>query len=178
MPLVRKTPMKRGTSQLARSPMKRKADKEKVRRPEKLPPALRTPCKPVRQVPTAAEKEYYDRVAQLGCMLSRRLGHYVAPELHHPRFLGGAGMKSPNWCVIPLSPYHHRLGPAGNCLHAGRRSFEARHGTEAELLAQTLRDTGLADDAPADALELQQWVAARELVKIDGKLTLKPKGQA
>lgn len=176
MTLSRSTPLKRGTSQLARTPMKRKADKEKTRNPMKLPPAMRTRSKPSRKHPSAAEKEYYDRVAQLGCMLSRRIGIYQAPELHHPRFLGGAGMKSPNWCVIPLSAYHHRLGPSGDCLHAGRHSFEARHGTEAELLAQTLRDTGLADDAPTDELELQQWVAARVLIKTDGKLTLKLRG--
>ena len=155
--------------------MKRKADKEKERNKMKLPPSLRTPSKPAKPQPTAAEKEYYDRVAQLGCMLSRRIGIFQQPELHHPRFLGGAGMKSPNWCVIPLSAYHHRLGPSGDCLHAGKQSFEARHGTEAELLSQTLRDTGLAEDAPSDALELTHWVAARELAKVGGQLILQTK---
>lgn len=80
------------------------------------------------------------KVAALGCIVCRNLGFVDTPaELHHPRFLAGAGQKASNMDVIPLCPMHHRIGGLGVAIHAGRQSFEAAYGTEAELLAQTWR---------------------------------------
>jgi len=41
--------------------------------------------------------------------------------------------------AIPLCPEHHRDGDRGTAIHAGRESFEARFGTEQELLEEVNR---------------------------------------
>lgn len=87
---------------------------------------------------TKAEKTHMSRVAELGCVLCRRYGHYGTPaELHHPRTGTGAGRRAAHTDVIPLCPYHHRS--SNEALHAmGRKAFERHHGvTEMELLDET-----------------------------------------
>ena len=74
-----------------------------------------------------AEREYFNRVAELGCMICK-----MPAEIHHLRTDAGMGMKSKE--VIPLCPLHHRNGGHGVAIHAGRLAFEANFGTEIELL--------------------------------------------
>jgi len=58
---------------------------------------------------TKAEKKYMNSVAELGCLVCKRMGYPGTPaELHHPRAGTGAGRRSSNWDVIPLCPEHHR----------------------------------------------------------------------
>jgi len=48
-------------------------------------------------------------VAELGCLVCKRMGYSGTPaELHHPRAGTGAGRRASNWDVIPLCPEHHR----------------------------------------------------------------------
>jgi len=72
-----------------------------------------------------------ERVAALGCILCGR-----PAEIHHLR--GGQGMaqRADDKEVIPLCSEHHRDGGRGTAIHAGRESFEARFGTERELLEE------------------------------------------
>ena len=80
-----------------------------------------------------AKNKHYDRVADLGCILCRRLGFYDTPcEIHHIR---RAGIRN-NAPVIGLCPFHHR-GNGG--IHGmGRKLFERHYQvTEEELLAWT-----------------------------------------
>jgi hypothetical protein len=56
-------------------------------------------------------------------------------EVHHLRNGYGMGQRASDLETIPLCPAHHRTGP--DAFHAGPRSFEARFGTERELLART-----------------------------------------
>ena len=87
---------------------------------------------------TKAEKHHMARVAALGCIVCRNLGYEGSPaDLHHPRLGVGAGRRSSHYDVIPLCPLHHRTGVRGIAIHAGRETWEAKYGTEAELLAQT-----------------------------------------
>ena len=79
---------------------------------------------------TKAEREHMGMVAELGCIICRR-----PAEVHHVARQGGQRSKHIESC-IPLCPDHHRNG--NDCVHAGRRTFEARYGTEKELLAKTL----------------------------------------
>lgn len=82
---------------------------------------------------TKAEKEYFRKVAELGCSLCRFLGDAGTPaELHHIR-RAGVRAKSP---IIPLCTYHHR-GDRG--VHGmGRKAFEREYKiTEEELLEKT-----------------------------------------
>jgi len=83
---------------------------------------------------TKAEKEHYDKVARLGCILCRHLGYgETPPHLHHIRRAG----KRSNAPVVPLCPSHH-TGDIG--IHGlGRKAFERKYGvTEEELLGYTL----------------------------------------
>ena len=86
---------------------------------------------------TKNEKEHYGRVARLGCILCRLIGHETDDsgcEIHHIR-RGGIRGSSP---VIGLCPYHHR--GSNTSIHGmGRKRFEREYAiTEESLLAQTL----------------------------------------
>ena len=79
-------------------------------------------------------------VAELGCIVCRREGNGPTPaELHHPRKDVGMSQRASDWDVIPLCYLHHRKGGHGVALHAGPETFEARFGTEAELLDHVWR---------------------------------------
>jgi hypothetical protein len=105
----------------------------------------RTPMKKrARKRATKAEREHMGVVAGLYCIVCRnlRLGESPA-EVHHVRYLAGGGQRSGNLDTIPLCPRHHRIGGWGVAYHAGPEEFERRYGTEAELLEQTRRETGI-----------------------------------
>jgi len=85
-----------------------------------------------------AEKEHKAALAELGCMVCRRLFPYLAPgpvELHHLR-TGGWG-KGPYTTLIPLCYEHHR-GATG--VHElGTKGFPKRYGfDQADLLMDAL----------------------------------------
>lgn len=79
-------------------------------------------------------KKHYGKVADLGCILCKKLGFEGTPcEIHHIR-RAGIRNDSP---VIGLCFFHHRgkLGVHG----MGRKAFERYHETtEEELLAMTM----------------------------------------
>ncbi|MGI9142080.1 MAG: Ref family recombination enhancement nuclease [Fluviibacter sp.] len=83
------------------------------------------------------EKEHYDKLSQLGCIVCLNGGYGFSPcHIHHIRHGAGMGQKS-NWNdAIPLCPNHHQHGGYGVALHAGIKEFEKRYGTETELLEQ------------------------------------------
>jgi hypothetical protein len=58
---------------------------------------------------TKAEKKYMNSVAELGCVVCRRMGYEGTPsELHHPRRKAEGWGRSKNIYVLPLCPEHHR----------------------------------------------------------------------
>lgn len=81
---------------------------------------------------TKAEKEHLNRVAELGCIIDR-----MPAEIHHIRSGMGMAQRNSNFNVIPLCPNHHRNGGYGVAIHAGIKAFEAKFGTESELLEKT-----------------------------------------
>jgi len=84
---------------------------------------------------TKQEKEHYDKLHQIGCIVCLREGlGYTEPMIHHTRFDAGMGMKSSWDKAIPLCPMHHQHGGYGIAIHAGEKAFERRFGTEEELL--------------------------------------------
>lgn len=96
---------------------------------------------------TVAEKRHMSRVAELGCVVCRNLGHGPTPaELHHPRTGVGKGQRSSNMDVLPICPFHHRLGGHGEAFHSGQKTWQAKYGTEAELLEQTRREMGILEN--------------------------------
>lgn len=85
---------------------------------------------------TKAERAHLSRLADMGCILCRRLGYPGTPaEIHHVRTGTGAGRRASHFDAIPLCPEHHR-GNTG--LHGmGRKAFERNYDvTEIELLQQ------------------------------------------
>jgi hypothetical protein len=89
-----------------------------------------------------AEREHLNKVAELGCIVCYNNGHAGTPaEIHHIN-ANGMGMRSDNYSVIPLCPYHHRNGGYGEAVHAGLVAFEKKYGTEAELLKQVRERVG------------------------------------
>ena len=66
--------------------------------------------------------------------------HYATDspaEIHHLRVGVGIGRKAIPSRTIPLCPPHHRTGNYGVAFHQGKKAFEAKYGTEEELLAYT-----------------------------------------
>lgn len=90
-----------------------------------------------------ADREYFEKVVELGCIACHQLGVYDSPcEIHHIGN-GTMGKRASNNEVIPLCHQHHRTGGYGIAVHAGRKMFETNYGTEQELLEQV---RGLLDE--------------------------------
>lgn len=90
-----------------------------------------------KRAPKKAEREHMDRVAQLGCIVCMNLGFPGSPAaIHHIRAGAGGGQRSSHFDVLPLCGAHHQNGGPGVAIHAGQATWEARFGTERELLEQ------------------------------------------
>lgn len=77
------------------------------------------------KAPTKAQREHWQRVAELGCMVCG-----AAPEIHH--LFTGAGGRKKHDAVVGLCWLHHR-GPQG--IHfMGRKKWQPIFGTEQVLL--------------------------------------------
>lgn len=80
---------------------------------------------------TKAERQHYDKLSSIGCIVCRHLGYGFSPcEIHHIRHTAGAGQKSHYTEAIPLCANHHRLGGYGVAIHAGIAGFEANVGLD------------------------------------------------
>lgn len=89
---------------------------------------------------TKAEKQHYDKLSQIGCIVCLREGHgYSQPHIHHIRHGVGMAQRSHYLMAIPLCPLHHLNGSYGTALHAGQKAFESTFGTELELLEHTTK---------------------------------------
>lgn len=72
------------------------------------------------------------RVADLGCIVCRKLGHHDTPAmLHHPRSGTGWGRAS-HMDVLPLCYFHHQGAEGIHTL--GSKAWARKYWTEAELL--------------------------------------------
>ena len=79
---------------------------------------------------TKAMKARLSRIADLGCLPCGDMGYHGSPaEIHHQLGQGRDDNK-----VIPMCAVHHRNGGFGECVHNGTKTFEANHGTQAEMV--------------------------------------------
>jgi len=86
-----------------------------------------------KKVATKGEREFLNKVASLGCLVCQR-----PANVHHIRPIGlGIGMRSSHYQTIPLCHDHHQ---GQFSIHNCKEQFEARYGTEAELLHRTLKE--------------------------------------
>jgi hypothetical protein len=84
-----------------------------------------------------SEKEHFERLSRLGCILCIRLGYGegTPSEIHHIRRFGG---KRENTEVIPLCPEHHR-GNSG--VHGlGHKGFAKYWGFSEEDLLEKIKE--------------------------------------
>ena len=86
-----------------------------------------------KKVATRLEREHMSKVASLGCLVCQR-----PANVHHIRPIGlGIGMRSSHYQTIPLC-YDHHQGQFS--IHNCKEQFEARYGTEHEMLQRTLNE--------------------------------------
>lgn len=79
---------------------------------------------------TKAEKEHLAKVAALGCIVCG-----APAEIHHILEGRRGGKRNNHTDVLPLCPPHHnRPFTHGVAIHAGRKTWEEKFGTEEELL--------------------------------------------
>jgi hypothetical protein len=87
-----------------------------------------------------SERDYMGRVAALGCIACSDLGYSDSPAcVHH---MGNQGIRASHFDTIPLCPTHHQWGGLGVAIHAGRKTWEAKFGTERELVDRVQKRLG------------------------------------
>lgn len=82
--------------------------------------------------PTAKEKIYMGKVAELGCCICSQ-----AAEIHHQLSGEGMGQRASNYKIMPLCPSHHRNGGYKVAIHAGIKAWEELYGSEVEWIQWT-----------------------------------------
>lgn len=92
---------------------------------------------------TKAEKEYQDRIAQVGCIACRHDGIYTPHvSIHHikGRTLPGAHLK-----VLPLCGPHHQQDDTSGVIavHPNKARFEREYGSQLELLDEVKKLAGI-----------------------------------
>lgn len=143
--MLRRTGFKRKT--IERKPVVVAPVPEHLRRRVSTGPAELTavPKTVTPQNKTAEDREHMDRVAQLGCIVCRRVMGIFSPlvELHHPRKGAGMGQRAAHQDVLPLCVEHHRGNTGVHGL--GTKGFEKHYGfSEADLLAEVRTRLALA----------------------------------
>ncbi len=95
-------------------------------------------------------KRHLLEVAALGCWVCKQNGNEGTPaEIHHLRDGMGRGQRASDYETLPLCPIHHRTGDGTENsggeigFHFNEPKFEARYGTERELLEQIYLELGL-----------------------------------
>jgi hypothetical protein len=149
-PLQRKTPMSRGSGfktpaagagvlrvaavqAKSSSPLKRVSKAPKLAKPIKSRGLKGRP-------PTADEARFMDRMGELPCIACLKDGWTNRQiSLHH---IDGRTKPGAHFLVLPLCPPHHQQDDSDIrsriSLHGRKATFQARYGTERELLAECI----------------------------------------
>ena len=85
--------------------------------------------------PNKKEKEYYAKVAALGCLICGR-----PAEIHHINKHGMNMRKGNHKNIVPLCPDHHRLGKAGQAIHNCKHIFLANYNFTEESMLEMVQD--------------------------------------
>lgn len=154
-PLQRGQPLQAGTTQLKRTQLRpsqsapNRAGQEQLR--DKHPATPRRPALKSRQrAVTATEKLHWDRLASLGCIACRiegKLNRHLS--IHHTdgRTKPGCHQK-----VLPLCGPHHQDDGTALAIHPWKARFEARYGSQQQLMDLCAALLAAPDVAAADSL--------------------------
>lgn len=143
-PLQRKTPLLGGggfkTPSAGAGLLRVAATQAKARaRAPKLPKPIKSRGMKGRP-PTAEEARFMDAIAKLGCVACRKDGwENLHVSVHH---IDGRTKPGAHMLVLPLCAGHHQDGTGTNstliAVHPDKARFEARYGTQRELLAECM----------------------------------------
>jgi len=154
-PLQRKTPMSRGsgfkTSAAGAGLLRVAAIQAKTSSPRKREPKPTKLAKPMRsrgmkgRPPTAAEARFMDQMGTLPCICCLKDGWENREiSLHH---VDGRTKEGAHFLVLPLCGGHHQDGMGPNptliAVHPYKARFEARYGTQMDLLAECMAMLGI-----------------------------------
>jgi Recombination enhancement, RecA-dependent nuclease len=154
-PLARKTPMSRGSgfkTTVVSANLKRAVVAQAVTANHAREPKLPRLSKPMRtrgmkgRPPTAQEARFMDRMGQLPCIACLKDGwtnHVIS--LHH---IDGRTKPGAHFLILPLCAPHHQQDDSDIrqriSVHGRKATFQARYGTERELLAECIATLGAA----------------------------------
>jgi hypothetical protein len=142
-PLRRRTPMARGTGFKAPTAgaglLRVAAVQARAREPKpaKLPKPMKSRGMKGRP-PTAGEARFMDAIASLGCIACLKDGrHEPVVSIHH---IDGRTKPGAHFLVLPLCGPHHQQDDTDLrgriSVHGMKATFQARYGTQQELLAE------------------------------------------
>jgi hypothetical protein len=95
------------------------------------------------KTPTVAEATWMSRAQRIGCLACRQDGHYSEAEIHH---IVSGNKRMGHFYTLPLCPSHHRHGTEHEpSVHPWKKRFEAKYGTQLELLAKLQVELGVYD---------------------------------
>lgn len=95
------------------------------------------------KAPTAIESRWLGRIVEYGCIACRIDGHEPRPTV--PHHIVDGGRRLGHMFTIPLcDPGHHQGGQALGLVsvHPWKARFEARYGTQMELLGRLQSELG------------------------------------
>ena len=155
---MKRSPMKPGKA-LARSPFKRTTPMPStgmlsLQSHQRTAPKRKASLKSKERAVTAAEKLLWTRLAALGCVACKKDGNFnTHVSIHH---VDGRTKPGCHQLVLPLCAGHHQDGTGEDktliAVHPWKARFEARYGTQVELMdecAQLLFEQQDAAAAPA-----------------------------
>jgi len=156
-PLVRKTPMSRGSGfktpaagagllRVAAVQAKTSLARNREPKPSKLPKPMKSRGMKGRP-PTAEEARFMDRMGTLPCICCLKDGwtnHAIS--LHH---IDGRTKPGAHFLVLPLCGPHHQQDdsdPRGRIsVHGRKATFQARYGMQMDLLAECMAMLGITE---------------------------------
>lgn len=92
------------------------------------------------RAPTAEQKRFWDAMASIGCIASLKDG--IADPMVSIHHIDGRTKPDSHWLVLPLSAGNHQDGtgaPGRIAVHPFKARFEARYGTQRELLRECIQ---------------------------------------
>jgi Recombination enhancement, RecA-dependent nuclease len=144
--MMRRSPLKPGKPLARKTPLKAAAFKRADRKEAGAVAKVRMKSRGMKgRPPTAEETRFMDAIASLGCVACAKDGWYSpVVSIHH---IAGRTKPGAHMFVLPLCGPHHQqddADPMGRIsVHGNKARFEAKYGTQYELLAAAKERLGL-----------------------------------